>query len=188
MVARIDAAGAQNSVPELLARHARTIHRIIQQRSGMRVLKRTTVDDLYQETVAAALASAESFVYSDDARFLGWISTIARRAIARQLGVPHQALQAVRIRGDESSGAGVATGELSSRRRSPLSSAAMHESENALRDAIKNLPEHYQRVIMLYELEERSLTEVAETMHRTKGATCRLLARARAVLRCELEA
>lgn len=152
------------------------------------MLKQATVDDLYQETITTALASASTFVYIDDVKFLSWVSTIARRVIARQLGLPHQALNPVRLRGDHSSGVGVSEGGLRSGRRSPLSSVAMHETENALRGAIRALPEHYRKVITLYELEERPLGEVAEIMDRTKGATCRLLARAKTVLRKHLEA
>lgn len=175
------------SVQELVVRHASTIRRILERRSGPFVLKRTTVDDLYQETIAAALASSATFSYRDDASFVAWISTIARRTIGHQLGFPRQAFPSVRIRGEESSGAGVSEGRLASIRRSPSSSAAVHEGENSLRVALNDLPEHYREVIRLYELEQRPLAEVAQRMHRTKGATCRLLARAKDALRSKFE-
>ena len=61
--------------------------------------------------------------------------------------------------------------------------AAGREREIALHDAIGKLPEHYRRVLTLYKLEERPLTEVAARMERSKGATCRLIARAIGQLR-----
>jgi DNA-directed RNA polymerase specialized sigma24 family protein len=45
------------------------------------------------------------------------------------------------------------------------------------------LPAHYRKVIMLYRIEQRPLAEVAAEMGRTKGATCRLIARAMEMLR-----
>ena len=75
-------------IEHLLQKHERSIRRVITRRSGLEVLKRATVDDLYQETVTAAIAGAESFVFRDDGSFMAWITTITRRAITRCLAVP----------------------------------------------------------------------------------------------------
>lgn len=173
---------------ELIVRHNTAIRRVIHSRSGSRILKRATVEDIFQETITAAMSAANTFEYAGDAAFLGWINTIACRVIARQLGAPHQALPTVRLRSAHSSGVGVNTEELCVRHRSPLSSVSMHDEEHALKRAIGSLSPDHEKVIRLYELEERPLGEVAHIMQRTKGATCRLLARARAALRRELEA
>jgi RNA polymerase sigma factor (sigma-70 family) len=175
--------GSGPSLEELLLKHSGPIRRIIERRSGHLILKQTTVEDLYQETVAAAIASSDTFCYSTDAQFMSWIATIVRRAISRQLRGPQRALGSERIRGAGSSGPGVPESRLYLARRTPSSSAAGHEGEDRLQRAIRDLPRDYRMAVTLYKLEERSLAEVAAQMGRTKGATCRLLARAMDVLR-----
>ena len=187
MVNNPDRASSASVLPALLKRHEPTIRRIIQRRSGTRILKRTTIDDLLHETYVSALASAAAFVFVDDNRFLGWISVIARRVIGRQSEASSRALPVTRLRSPKSSGGGVDIEGIGEQRRSPPSSADVHDQELALVRAIEELPEHYQRVLRLYDLEERSLDEVASAMKRTKGATCRLLARARNKLRLQLQ-
>ena len=170
-------------IEQLVDRHESVIRRFISRRSGPAVLKRATVDDLFQETVAAAISSAETFVFQDDGRFVAWVTTIARRVIARSLSDPDGEPTAIRIKRAESSGVGVFETELSHGGRTPSSLAAGRERETVLREAIGRLPEHYRRVLTLYKLEERTLSEVAEEMGRTKTATCRLIARAIGQLR-----
>jgi len=167
------------SLPELVIFHSETIRKILTRRSGSAVLKRTTVEDLYQETISAALASASTFCYRDDSSFFSWMETIARRVIARQLGSRHSAFDPMRIRRDASTGIGIPEGQIFAAGRSPSSSAAVRESESALQRALEKLPDHYRRAIVYYEIEELPLAEVALRMKRTKGATCRILARAR---------
>ena len=171
----------------LISKHERQVRRFIVRRSGAQVLKRATLEDLYQETVAAAIASAGTFVFHDDRGFLAWISTIARRVIARSVGDLRHEVRTTRIKGAESTGVGITESDLGHAGRTPLSSAARRERRVALRGAIDRLPDQHRRVVMLYKLEERSLSEVAALMGRTKGATCRLLARAVAKLRTLLE-
>lgn len=65
---------------------------------------------------------------------------------------------------------------------------AVNERKKVLSDAIKTLPEDYRRVLTLYKLQELPLSTVAETIQRTKGATCQLIARAMKLLRYKLEA
>ena len=45
-------------IQQLIAKHERSIRDLIVRRSGSQVLKRATADDMFQETVAAAYASA----------------------------------------------------------------------------------------------------------------------------------
>jgi RNA polymerase sigma factor (sigma-70 family) len=84
----------------------------------------------------------------------------------------------IRIKRAQSTGVGVRESELTPGGRTPSSLAAAQELETALRAAIRRLPPDYHRVITLYKIKERPLGEVAALMHRTKGATCRLIARA----------
>lgn len=170
-------------VKSLLEEHRGPIERFIRARSGPTVLKRTTLDDLYQDTVTAAIESADSFRYVDDRRFVGWVCTIARRTIARCASGARRGPHILRIRGPYSSGVGVAEAQLDAHMRTPSSIVAGHERRAGLADAIRALPEHYCRVLTLYKLEERPLSEVAEIIGRTKGATARLIARSLHALR-----
>ena len=165
-------------IERLVHRHERPIRLFIGRRAGPEVLKRATIDDLFQETMAEAVGSAESFRFRDDYLFVAWITTVARRVIARSVADPHWGPGTIRIKRAQSSGMGVPEGELSSRGRTPSSLAAVRERYTALRAAIRTLPEHYRRVLTLYKLEELPLAVVAKRMDRTKGATCKLIARA----------
>lgn len=170
-------------VQRLLDRHARAIRKFIGRRSGPELLKRTTVDDLFQETVTAAIQSADNFVFIDHGRFLCWVYTIARRVMARSLSTARQGPNTIRIRRASSSGVGVPEAELLAHTRTPSSMAATRERKTALVAAMQTLPAHYRKVITLYKIEQRPLAEVAAEMGRTKGATCRLIARAMETLR-----
>lgn len=150
------------------------------------VLKRATLDDLYQETVAAAIANSHTVDFENDAHFFSWISTIARRMINAKLTRQGKTPKSVRLRHAQSSGIGVSESQLVSQRRTPLSSAAGRERTGRLRDAVEKLPENYRRVITLYKLKELPLGEVADQLGKTKGATCRLVARAMNQLRTTL--
>jgi RNA polymerase sigma factor (sigma-70 family) len=173
-------------VQRLLDRHARAIRKFIGRRSGPELLKRTTVDDLFQETVTAAIQNAGGFVFVDHGRFLCWVYTIARRVMARSLTNATQGPHTLRIRRANSSGVGVPEAELMVPIRTPSSMAATQEHKTALGLAIRTLPEHYRKVITLYKIEQRPLAEVAVELGRSKGATCRLIARAMDMLRKRL--
>lgn len=170
-------------VRRLVGRHERYIRRLIARRSGPKVLRRATREDIFQETLTRAIGSAAGFQYHDERRFLRWITTITRRVIVRSLGDPASTSDTLRIKGPLSTGVGVTESELKNMARTPSSLVSGREQAHELRKAIEDLPYDYRRVVTLYRLEERPLTEVAELMSRTKGATCRLLTRALQQLR-----
>jgi RNA polymerase sigma factor (sigma-70 family) len=165
-------------IQQLIAKHERTIRDFIARRSGPQVLKRATADDMFQETVAAACESARTFEFRSDGSFVAWISTIARRVIARYAAGVEREPHTFRIKRQGSTGAGVYETELGSRGRTPSSLVASQERRAALLEAIRNLPPLYRRVLTLYKIEERPLDEVASIIGREKTATCHLIARA----------
>ncbi len=174
------------TVDKLLSEHKEQIRRFIDRRCGPAVLQRTTADDLFQQTAIAALASAENFAYVDDAGFIAWVSTIARRVISQSLRDPKERPSTVRIRRMFSSGTGVSESRLFAPNRTPSSAVASSEWSDSVVQTIGRLPPHYRLVLQLYRIEERPLAEVAQRMNLTKGATCRLIARAVAMLRDRL--
>lgn len=173
-------------VRQLVTRHQVRIRRFISRRSGPEVLRRTTVDDLYQATVTAALECATNFKYRDDGRFLGWITTIARRVIGQSIRSRRCDPVIVRIKHAASSGVGVPDAELDAGIRTPSSVAAGHEAMVDLSKALQALPEHYRLAITRYRLEGCSLAEVADRMGRSKAATAKLVGRALQALRARM--
>lgn len=178
-----------SSVHALVFKHERTIRALISKRSGPAVLRRTSVDDLYQDTIAEAFASAGSnrFEFQGDAPFIQWISTIARRVITRSLRDPTNGGKTIPIRRSGSTGVGVPEALLLAPDRTPSSIVAGGDNRLALSDGLRRLPTHYQRVLRLYIIEQRPLGEVAEDLKRSKGATCRLIARATQALRAAVD-
>ncbi len=166
------------TLDQLIRTHERDIRKIINGRSGARLLRVATQEDLFQETVSTALASRASFKYVDKKSFLAWMTTIARRTICRVLPDRTRQLEATRIRGVFSSGDGISEDELPAGIRTPSSVVAFVERENWLERAIQDLPEHYGVALRLYKIEERSLAEVARRLDRSKVATCVIVTRA----------
>ncbi len=175
-----------SSIHELLHKHERVIRSLISRRSGPEVLRRMTVDDLYQETIAEACGSTSEFEFQGDAPFVQWIGTIARRVITRSLRDLDRKRQTMRIRRSGSSGVGVPEAFLLARDRTPSSIVARGDNRVAVARGMMQLPDHYRRVLTLKFIEQRPLEEVAASMNRTKGATCRLLCRALRSLRMVL--
>ncbi len=62
-------------------------------------------------------------------------------------------------------------GQLGGTATTPSGHAARDEAKTALDRAIAKLPDHYRRVIQMYDLEEQPLANVAEAMERSRGAT-----------------
>lgn len=171
------------TVEELLSAHETQIRRFINRRSGGQVLRRRTLDDLFQDTVTAAISSAHTFTYQDEKAFITWIQTIVRRVIAQAMGRQGNIPFAQRIRRRGSSGPGMNESSMDGNIRTPSSVAAEQERAKTLHDAIALLPKDYRQVLTLYKLEERSLADVARAMGRTVNATSRLYARAMAHVR-----
>lgn len=166
----------------LIAQHQLVLKRFITRRSGPKVLQKTTVDDLFQELVAQAIAHADRVSFVDDAHFLAWMQQILRGIIGKTLRTHGIRQPILRIRNVGSSGPGVATEALFAGQQSPSSLAATHEGTRRLRRAIEDLPSDYRRALSLYKLESRTLDDVAMILQRSKGATSKLIARSLAML------
>lgn len=163
------------TISDLLRRFERQIRRHIERQSG-----RAGLDDVFQETVAAALAGAERFEYRGDGQFLAWIYTISRRVMLQNSR--KTARNSMRLCRSLSNSPGAAELSLAQQGDTPSSMAARLESCHKLAEAIHALPQAYREVIMLYRIEDRPLGEVAQILGKSKSATCHLLARAMAVL------
>jgi RNA polymerase sigma-70 factor, ECF subfamily len=72
-------------------------------------------------------------------------------------------------------------------RSTPSKKVAAHEESDLLRRALARLPEDYQRVIVLRNLERRKFEEIAEAMGRSIGAVKKLWSRAILQLKREMK-
>ena len=61
--------------------------------------------------------------------------------------------------------------------------AARNEAWAALKQAIRRLPEDYQQVVRMYDLEEQPVETVARVLQRSPGAVYMVRARAHRMLR-----
>lgn len=166
----------------LIKQHESMLRRIVSRRCGLRVRRKTSVNDLFQEVVSQALRQAEHVTFEDDAHFFAWMQQITRSVVSRALRTHGLRTTIVRIRNDGSSGPGVTIDGLPDIQRSPSSLVAAGESATNLRMAIAGLPSDYRRAVILYRLEGLSLDDVALAMQRSKGAVSKLVARGMAML------
>lgn len=172
-----------NPLHELLQKHEMLIKRFIRRRSGPLVLRRTTIEDLYQETMISALRSEDRFVQLDRGQFLNWIYLIASRTIARSLAMPAKRMPPPLRLGRYSSDAGVLASALPGPSRTPSSVAASAEQLLSLRQRIESLPPRFRDVLTQYKIEEQSLSTVAQNFGLTKNGAARLIERAIGALR-----
>jgi RNA polymerase sigma-70 factor (ECF subfamily) len=174
--------GDQDALVTLLNRHGPAVRPDLIGRIPRHHQAVLSEDDIMQQTYADAATHIREFVGDSEVPFLAWLKTIARRNLRDALkaldtekrGGNHH--QAVARTWDESA---VALCELlRSPGTSPTAGTARNDRIAALRRAILQLPEAYARVIQLYDLENRSVEEVAAAVQRSTGAVFMLRARA----------
>jgi RNA polymerase sigma-70 factor (ECF subfamily) len=147
------------------------LERHIQLRLGAHLRRVVEVEDVYQESVAEALASLPQFRGTDERCLLKWLKGIAehvilnlarRRRIDRVLYVDHEAPAST-----------------------PTPSKAMRRENRGdrLQAAIDTLPAEYREAVLLVRIEGLPIQEAARRMNRTAKAVMHLLGRALAQLK-----
>ena len=174
------------TVSELLAKNERALQRLVRQRAGGAVLQRISLDDLYQEIVVEALASADSYEHRAGSLFLRWMATITKRVIARKVYDDGRSA-ILPLRGPDSVGTGVPADRLPSPERTPSSVVSRKDDRSAILAAIMQLPEQYRYVLTLFSILQWPVSAVATQLNRSEKATYCLLARATRALREVLE-
>ena len=179
-LARRAIGGDREALSALLDRFEPTL------RSELRVPERwrsaLSVEDVLQEAYTDAFLHVSRFEYRGEGSFRAWLLSIARNNL----------LGAVRMLATDKRGGRLRRAEPSATRSSlvglyeylgeasgtPSREAAHRDAEAAMRRALERLPETYRQVVRMYDLEERSVGEVARTLGRTPGAVFMLRARA----------
>jgi RNA polymerase sigma-70 factor (ECF subfamily) len=146
-------------------------------------------EDVLQHTFTKAWRALAGFQPQGPEAFYRWLAQIARRelySLARaELALKRDDRRRVRAGGGDAadSAAPPLVEQVAVDSETPSRVAARHEGVQALRVALAELPEHYQRVLGLRYLEGQPVAAVAAAMGCTEGAVLMLCHRAKAKLR-----
>ena len=179
--------GSDEALSQLFKRHGPTVRARIAHGISPRWASVLTTEDVMQESYIDAFLDIGGFEPHGSGAFRRWLTAIAennlRNAIegleAQKRGGNRHRLEPRNL--DKSSidlcellGVTLST---------PSRKAAVGEACAVLEKAIGQLPEDYQRVVRLYDLEGCPTEEVAEALNRRHGAVFMLRARAHRALR-----
>ena len=149
-----------------------------------------SVDDVMQVTYMNAFLHIETFQSRSCEAFAAWLTRIASNNLHNAIkGLaaakrPDSRRRVPRMTDDDSSAALFEA--LVGPDSTPSRRAWRHEVQREMTDAIDRLPDLYQQVVRLYDLEGHSAKEAAVTLNRSEGAVYMLRARAHQRLREEL--
>ena len=173
-------AGHDVALNDLMERHAAPVFRFLCRMVG----NEDDANDLAQETFVRVFKSRDSF--RREQKFSTWLFTIAAnlarnhfRWRARHPGI---SLDAENPETEQTLGSTL-PGNVSA----PNEAALAGERAEAVRAAVKNLPEDLREAIVLCEWEERSIAEAATILEATPKAVESRLYRARNILREQLK-
>src|SRR5262245_57759517 len=175
-------AGDSAALGELLRRHERGLRSALDTRIPARLRSQTATDDLLQITFADAIRSVPTAHFESLDEFAAWLHRIAL----------HNLDDAIRAFDADKRGGGRAIASLDAQASSqalvadliaadgPSPSRQIRAAEAAaiLHSTLADLPEDYQSVVRMYDLEGRSIDDVAAAVGRSPGAVHLLRARA----------
>ncbi|MGB0717438.1 MAG: RNA polymerase sigma factor [Phycisphaerae bacterium] len=140
-------------------------------------------DDVMGVTYCEAIRCIRQLKPTGIAVFVAWLNKMANnnirdavRHLNRQRRIPRHRLATARLVDDDSYSE--LYDHLAGAEATPSHVMARGEARRLLEAAIGRLPADYQKVIQLYELEERDATQVAQLMNRSVGAIYMMRARA----------
>ena len=141
-----------------------------------------SVDDVLQQTYIDAFLNFSRFDPNGDASFSTWLSSLAKYNLvdavrileADKRGRNHRRVQPA---APDDCYAGL-YGLLSAAGTTPSQCVARDEARVDLEQAIQQLPEAYQRVVRMYDIEGRSAKEIARIIDRSPGAVHMIRVRA----------
>ena len=139
-------------------------------------------DDVLQVTFLEAFLEIGKFQSSGSGAFLGWLNRIAQnnlRDAIRELGAVKRPPPGQRVgAGGQQDSASLLLANLGMTTTTPSQSAAGQEVRDAINKGIALLPPDYGTVVQLYDLDGKSIGDVATAMGRSTGAVHMLRTRA----------
>lgn len=181
--------GDRDALVTLFERYGPAVRRSLNGKIARRWRSLLSEDDVMQVTFAEAALGIQKLVIRSEAAFRNWLIKVADRNL-------HDAIKALQTdkRGGQwgrlDTAPGLSAGGPSDQSfvalyellcleaNTPSRHVARGEARTALSDAIAALPETYAQVVRLYDLEGRSIEDVAETLNRSPGAVYMLRSRA----------
>ncbi len=164
-------------------------------RGGLRIARkwRALIDpyDVMQVTYLEAFQRIRAFKPAGGDSFLRWLAGIANnnlRDAIKELGRTKRPPPDRRVHRGDCPPMDQTTNQLllelvGRSATTPSGAATRGETQQIMNDALKRLPEDYRTVVGLYDLEDRTSTEVAQAMNRSVPAIYMLVARAHDRLR-----
>jgi RNA polymerase sigma-70 factor (subfamily 1) len=179
--------GDRDALATLLTRHTPSLRQSLAGDVPRRWQSLLSVDDILQQIFTDAVLDISRFTQRAGADFSGWLITIARRNlqdVIRMLEADKRGggRRPLPLNDPDESRDGLLE-LLSDSSTSPSGHAARNEAHAALAEAIDSLPEDHARVVRLYDLDGRSIQEVADELKRSSGAVYMLRARTHRWLR-----
>ncbi|NOX57357.1 MAG: sigma-70 family RNA polymerase sigma factor [Planctomycetes bacterium] len=180
-------AGNQDALRILLEHYGPIVARQIDGRIGRRWRGLLEADDVMQVTYLEAFLQIDRIVGRTGSAFEAWIATMADhnlRDAIRDLSAkkrPNPARRIASVFGGDSSLALLDL--LGATSSTPSQHAVREEYGRTLDSALAKLPEDYRSVVKLYDLENKSVEDVASAMKRSVGAIYMLRMRAHGRLR-----
>ena len=167
--------GDEKALGDLLELFTPQLRRVIAGKLSSKWQSLLSSEDVLQETSTDAFIDIHQFQPGPGSAFLAWLTTLATRNLYDAIRMLEADKRGGRVRllapGARDDSCGDRLEALPGTATTPSGHAARDESRAALDRAIGKLPDHYRRVIEMYDLEERPLVDVAEAMDRSRGAT-----------------
>lgn len=170
--------GDDQAVSQLLDKHRKALHRMIELRLDHRVMRRVGVSDIVQEVMIEANKRLQTYLENPPMPFHLWIRQIAkdriidahrRHAVSAKRSVEREVSLTVPARLDQSSinlAGQICDGELT-----PAAAATQREIAAKLEGAILQLKEQDREIILMRHYEQLSNLETANTLGLTEPAT-----------------
>lgn len=179
-------AGDADALATLLERQGPVIRGQLIPQMPTRWQSLLSVEDVLQQTFADAFVDIKSLRTPDVRALHAWLLRLAKRNLIdaiRMLEAAKRGGDRKRVEATTREESFVALHEmLGAVTNTPSRDARRGEAISAMDVALAKLPEPHQTVIKQYDLESRSIEEVAKAIGRTPGATYMLRARAHRML------
>ena len=182
-------AGDKAAVVALLEFCAPKVRAKLEPKIGSALRAHLDIDDVMQVTYLEAVSRLHKFTSGGAAGFQAWLLTLAEHNLIDAI----RSLEAARRPDPHKQVTGAATGSRDSMTAlidilgvsstTPSIHAAKDEAARHLEHALKQLPRDYEIVVRLYDIEGRSMKDVARQLNRSEGAAYMLRARAHDRLR-----
>ncbi len=176
--------GDREALAALLSRNGPAARLAITDRIPERWRSLLSEDDILQQTYADAFVKISGFTSESESSFSRWLATIAERNLQDAIRMLEAEKRGGKTRHRISTGReddshfDLFTQVLAASGASPSAHVGRSEAVEAMKRALREVPEAYARVITLYDLEARPIEEVCQVLNRSQGAVFMLRIRA----------